>query len=104
MTHNDYDNTHVSTRNFRATRKFSAADARRHTLAFGSECISVEGQRCFPPAFARLRIRIDNRHDFPLCFWFGFRLYGEENVAFHSTIPFYVAFWWNVATTAQRHV
>jgi hypothetical protein len=45
-----------------------------------------------------------NGMTFPLCFLVWLLLVGEENVAFHSTIPFYVAFWWNVAATAKRHV
>jgi hypothetical protein len=87
MTHNDYDNTHVSTRNFRATRN-SHQPMRDVTLLLWSECILAGGQRQLLPALAYLWTRIDNRHDFPLCFWFGFCLLAKRTWLFIALYHF----------------
>jgi hypothetical protein len=87
MTHNDYDNTHVSTRNFRATRN-SHRPMRDVTLLLWSECILASGQRQPLPASVDLWTRIDNRYDFPLCFWFGFCLLAKRTWLFIALYHF----------------
>jgi hypothetical protein len=54
-------------------------------------------------AFAYTGLCLVGMHGFFfLCFTFCLKAGG--NVALHSTIPFYLAFSWDVATKAERHV
>jgi hypothetical protein len=88
MTHNDYDNTHVSTRNFRATRNSHQPMRDVTLLLFGPNASLQAGSDNCCWLLLTPGLGLIKRHDFPLCFWFGFCLLAKRTWLFIALYHF----------------